>query len=338
MELFPQLQILDPSFTTFYPFANRYCDGQQGQFGFICKSATNLQELNCLLRKKFMIRRTKDEVYSELGAKDRQMVHLKNLQLSKEDIEDIHKFSHQFEEAKNKKKQQQEILMLWYNETAGLKADAVKKFLADHLAKSDEKCLIFVHHAVMMSAISDFLAARKIPFMCIDGSTRPDTRDSNVQRFQNDPSLRCAVLSIRACGNGITLTAASTVIFAELDWTPSNMIQAEARAHRIGQERQVKCVYLIAPGTVDNVIWNLLQAKQYNLTKAGLSTAKEHLSLNMTTTSFDAGSASPPGTPTTSANITTFFTPTGSSPGSPDVFYQCESGQDDSNDNVIWIE
>lgn len=361
-ELFPQLHILDSKFTTFYHFTKRYCDGQQGKFGYTFTGSTNLQELNCFLRKKFMIRRTKDEVYSELGGKDRKMVELKNLQLKKKDAEGMqvnqinsnnlaqktcsHIFSDlnlypqvfrsQYNNAEGKKQQQQEILLQWYNETASLKVDAVKKFLEDHLASNDEKCLIFVHHLCLMSALSDCLAALKIPFMCIDGSTKPETRDSNVDRFQNDSSLRCAILSIKACSAGITLTAASTVIFAELDWTPSNIIQAEARAHRIGQERQVTCIYLIAPGTADDVMWRMLQEKQQNLTKAGLGTSGEHLSHNMTRTSFDAGMA-PPSTPSTSAKITNFFTPS-PRPQSPEIFYTCESSQADSDDILNQID
>jgi SWI/SNF-related matrix-associated actin-dependent regulator of chromatin subfamily A-like protein 1 len=327
-ELYPQLKILDPKFSTWYNFTKRYCNGHDGAFGWVCTGATNLDELNCFLRRKFMIRRTKAEVYSELGGKNRKVVELKISNMKKKEKENMQGLSEQYHKAEGKKQQQQEILLHWYNQTAGLKTEAVRRYLEEFLKNSTEKCLIFVHHLSLMSAISNCLADLKIRFMCIEGSTKSETRDSNVEQFQNDPALRCAVLSIKACSAGITLTAASTVIFAELDWTPANLIQAEARAHRIGQEREVTCIYLIAPGTADEVLWRMLQEKQKNLTKAGIGATGEHLGENLTTTSFDASSPSlaTPGTP----KITNFFTPK-TSPDS-EVFYSAENIQENSDD------
>uniref|UniRef100_A0A0A0L604 Helicase C-terminal domain-containing protein n=2 Tax=Cucumis sativus TaxID=3659 RepID=A0A0A0L604_CUCSA len=74
-----------------------------------------------------------------------------------------------------------------------------------------------------------------------------------------------AVLSIKAGGVGLTLTAASTVIFAELSWTPGDLIQAEDRAHRIGQVSSVNIHYLLANDTVDDIIWDVVQSKLENL-------------------------------------------------------------------------
>ena len=81
--------------------------------------------------------------------------------------------------------------------------------------------------------------------MRIDGTVSQTDRSNNVDRFQNDPELLVALLSITAAAVGITLTAASTVVFAELHWTPALMVQAEDRAHRISQRSSVNCHYLI---------------------------------------------------------------------------------------------
>ncbi|KAI3686978.1 hypothetical protein L1987_80668 [Smallanthus sonchifolius] len=75
--------------------------------------------------------------------------------------------------------------------------------------------------------------------------------------------MRC--LSIKAGGVGLTLTAASTVIFAELSWTPGDIIQAEDRAHRIGQVSSVNVYFLLANDTVDDIIWDVVQSKLENL-------------------------------------------------------------------------
>lgn len=320
-ELFPQLYILDPKFTSFFTFTKRYCDGKTTSFGYTFTGSTNLDELNILLRKKFMVRRTKEEVYSELGGKNRQLVELKDIQMEKRDLDYMQNFSSKYHSAEGKLQKQKEILLQWYSETSKLKADAVCRYLENYLTTTNEKCLIFAHHRHVVTALTDSLLKNKIRFMCIEGSTKAINRNVNVESFQNDPEMRCAVLSIRACSAGITLTAASTVIFAELDWTPSNIIQAEARAHRIGQERQVTCIYLIAKGTADDIMWKMLQEKQKNLTKAGLVTTGEHLSVNITTTTFNAG----PSTSVNNSLITDFFN---KSLNSSDTFYTCGDSDD----------
>jgi SWI/SNF-related matrix-associated actin-dependent regulator 1 of chromatin subfamily A len=105
------------------------------------------------------------------------------------------------------------------------------------------------------------LRKKKVAFICITGATDQLERVSLVESFQTNDFLRFAVLSITACGVGLTLTAASTIIFAELSWTPWVMIQAEDRAHRIGQDKPVNIYYLHAKDTVDDVILQMLHDK-----------------------------------------------------------------------------
>ena len=70
-------------------------------------------------------------------------------------------------------------------------------------------------------------------------------RQARVDIFQSQKDVVAAILSISAAGVGLTLTASSTVVFAELHWTPGMLIQAEDRAHRIGQKNSVNCHCLI---------------------------------------------------------------------------------------------
>ena len=78
------------------------------------------------------------------------------------------------------------------------------------------------------------------------------------------------------------------VVFAELDWNPSIINQAEARAHRIGQTQTVRVVFLLAPKTADDQIWYKLKEKQKTLEKVGLCAQNEHLADTKKKSEFSA--------------------------------------------------
>ena len=109
---------------------------------------------------------------------------------------------------------------------------------------------------------------KSVGFIRIDGKVSPENRHTRVLSFQYDNSIRVAILSITACSQGITLTAASTVVFAELTWTPSILNQAEDRAHRISQQNSVNVYYLYGPRTVDDIIFNIIDLKTEVVTDA----------------------------------------------------------------------
>jgi SWI/SNF-related matrix-associated actin-dependent regulator 1 of chromatin subfamily A len=163
----------------------------------------------------------------------------------------------------------EELLLRFYNTTAEAKKDAVCAYIKEVL-KENVKFLVFAHHSVMMDAISKFLDKENVNYIRIDGSTKATLRTEYIDKFQSTESCRAAVLSLKACNAGITLTAANLVLFAELDWNPSSLAQAESRAHRIGQDKDVMIRYLLAKGTADDVIWQLLNKKQNILSKVGL--------------------------------------------------------------------
>ncbi len=93
------------------------------------------------------------------------------------------------------------------------------------LLAADEKFLVFGHHKCMLDAIESSLREKKVKFIRIDGSTPSSERYSQVQTFQENMEYKVAVLSIKAAGVGLTLTAASLVVMAELDWVPGNLVQ-----------------------------------------------------------------------------------------------------------------
>jgi SWI/SNF-related matrix-associated actin-dependent regulator 1 of chromatin subfamily A len=98
--------------------------------------------------------------------------------------------------------------------------------------------------------------------VALDGRTQEADRQGAVERFQQDRGVRLFLGSIRAAGMGITLTAASTVVFVELDWTPAMMMQSEDRLHRIGQHSPVLVQHLVIDGSIDSKMAHILIDKQ----------------------------------------------------------------------------
>ncbi|KAL4424199.1 hypothetical protein ABPG75_001500 [Micractinium tetrahymenae] len=116
------------------------------------------------------------------------------------------------------------------------------------LVDAGQKVLIFAHHAEVLDELQQ-RALAGVRCVRIDGQVNNEKRKPLVDRFQKDERCRAALLSITAAGVGITLTAASVVVFAELYWNPGSLVQAEDRAHRMGQRHPLEVHYLVAPGT-----------------------------------------------------------------------------------------
>ncbi|PON64857.1 chromatin remodeling factor [Parasponia andersonii] len=281
IELFKQLEALYPDvFKNVHEYGNRYCKG--GIFGMY-QGASNHEELHNLMKATLMIRRLKKDVLYELPMKRRQQVFL---DLAEKDTKQVNALFHELEilkgkiKASNSKEEvdalkfaEKNLINKIFTESAEAKIPAVVDYLAtmiEHLPshsplKAGCKFLIFAHHQSMIDSIHQFLLKKKVDCIRIDGNTPAASRQALVIDFQEKDSVKVAVLSIRAGGVGLTLTAASTVVFAELSWTPGDLIQAEDRAHRIGQASSVNIYYLLANDTVDDIIWDVVQSKLENL-------------------------------------------------------------------------
>jgi superfamily II DNA or RNA helicase len=118
--------------------------------------------------------------------------------------------------------------------------------LLPKLAADGHRVLIFSQFRIMLDILEDYLALRKFSYDRIDGGITGRKRQAAIDRFcQPDSSLFIMLLSTRAGGVGINLTPADTVIIYDSDWNPQNDIQAQARAHRIGQTKTVKVYRLL---------------------------------------------------------------------------------------------
>ena len=127
----------------------------------------------------------------------------------------------------------------------------------DNFLATDNKLIVFTWHKSIADRLANHYGAVKLT-----GDTSTDERAHNVDTFQNDPNCRLFVSTMKAGGVGITLTAASDVLFIEQGWTPADMDQAADRAHRIGQRDSVTAWTLIAEGTIDEDIKELINYKR----------------------------------------------------------------------------
>ncbi|XP_056304233.1 DNA annealing helicase and endonuclease ZRANB3 [Danio aesculapii] len=281
-ELFMQIDALYPRrFGTWSDYANKYCNAHYRYFGarrqWDCRGASHLDELHKRL-SEIMIRRLKNQVLTQLPPKIRQRI---PFDLPKDAAKEASASFEQWEKLMSSESENQfvEVMSLithMYKQTAVAKAGAVKDYIKMMLESEQLKFLVFAHHLSMLQACTEAVIEAKAGYIRIDGSVPSAERIQLVHRFQNDPDTRVAVLSIQAAGQGLTFTAASHVVFAELYWNPGHIKQAEDRAHRIGQTTTVHIHYLIAKGTFDTVMWAMLNRKE-TVTGSALNGKKEYL-------------------------------------------------------------
>ncbi|POI34850.1 hypothetical protein CIB84_001396 [Bambusicola thoracicus] len=168
------------------------------------------------------------------------------------------------------------LITRMYKETAIAKAGAVKDYIRMMLENDKLKFLVFAHHISMLQACTEAVVENKVRYIRIDGSVPSAERIRLVNQFQKDPDTRVAILSIQAAGQGLTFTAATHIVFAELYWDPGHIKQAEDRAHRIGQCSSVNIHFLIAKGTLDPLMWAMLNRKA-KVTGSTLNGKKEKM-------------------------------------------------------------
>uniref|UniRef100_A0A0N4ZRN7 ISWI chromatin-remodeling complex ATPase ISW1 n=1 Tax=Parastrongyloides trichosuri TaxID=131310 RepID=A0A0N4ZRN7_PARTI len=134
--------------------------------------------------------------------------------------------------------------------------------LLDKLKGNGSRVLIFCQFVGTLDILEDYMLWKNFSYHRLDGSTGHADRQESIEEFQNPESTTFAFLiSTRAGGLGITLTAADVVIFYDVDWNPQRDLQAADRAHRIGQTKQVKVFRIIAEGTVDERIYETAEKK-----------------------------------------------------------------------------
>lgn len=122
------------------------------------------------------------------------------------------------------------------------------------LKAGGHRVLLYFQMTRMIDLMEEYLTYRNYKYLRLDGSTKLEDRRDTVHDFQTRPDIFVFLLSTRAGGLGINLTAADTVIFYDSDWNPTIDSQAMDRAHRLGQTKQVTVYRMITRGTIEERI------------------------------------------------------------------------------------
>lgn len=245
-----------PAARSFIAFARQYCAAYRNDHGWVTDGASNLAELNLLL-KEVMLRRRKDDVLN-LPPKIRSWV---PVQVSAAAAWKANEnFLNGYLESDASRPNDTQFLARITTLRLALhkaKYAACAQRIKDVLA-TGQKVIVFTSYADGITRHRKALGTKAVSIMGADNATQ---RMAAMDAFQTDPNVTVMLCNLIAGGVGLNLTAATHVIFQDLDWVPANHLQAEDRCYRIGQDRQVTVEYLLASGTLDGYIARLLEAK-----------------------------------------------------------------------------
>ena len=258
-DLIQQLNIMDrlEDFGGYMKFQERYCAGEN--------QSSHLKELNFLLNKFCFFRRQKKDVLKWLPDKTRVTIvtEIDNMKEYREAEKDVIKYLRDFKEADDEKLQRAmrgaimvKMGILKQISSRGKIASAVE-FIRNTI-DGGEKLIVFCFlKEVVKELKEEFRDA-----VTVTGDDDDKAKQRSVDAFQQDPDCKLIILNYRSGGTGLTLTAASNVLFIEFPWTYSDCCQAEDRAHRNGQKNAVTCTYLLGMDTIDEYMYELIQTKK----------------------------------------------------------------------------
>lgn len=269
IELYSQLSALGVSYGTYWQFAKKYCNAHQTRFGWDVSGASNIAELNHKLKSTCMIRRLKADVLSELPEKNRCRISIGGLgrcpkgaaleNVARTVLKSVNwNISLALDKLRSKEYNFSQCFFEAYSELGEAKSQAAGDIVAQ-FAENDQ-IVCFAHHKIVIRSIAAWLDKCGISYGVITGDTPMVERQQTVEAFQSG-RLRVVVCSITAASTGITLTAASNMIIAELPLTPGMALQAEDRIHRIGQKNAATIRYLCADNTLDDSLWRMVTNK-----------------------------------------------------------------------------
>lgn len=258
-DLIQQLRIMGrlEDFGGYGKFMARYCHG--------LNKSSHVKELNYYLRKYCFFRRQKKDVLTQLPAKTRSylVTEIDNMKEYRAAERDVIKYLRDYQNADDDKIQRTirgavmvKMGVLKQISARG-KVDGAKEII-HNIVDGGQKLIVFCFLKEVVQALKqEFRHA-----VTVTGDDTTQQKQHAVDKFQTDESCKLIILNYRSGGTGLTLTAASNVLFVEFPWTAADCVQAEDRAHRNGQKNAVNCVYLLGQDTIDEYLYNLIQTKK----------------------------------------------------------------------------
>lgn len=264
VDFFAILSMVRPDlFPSFKEYAWKYCDPRMVFGRWQYDGAANMPGLHSIL-KKFMIRRDKSILNLPPQTLRVEFVDMVNREaydvLHSEYVSTIKRPRFGFKNAgADKLTLLQNLLML----VARCKARSTVEWIRNYLTTNPtEKLIAFCTHTQML----DVIYRRAIPegseAIFINGTVKSKKRTAKIEQFQTDPNTRLAVCNIKAAGCGITLTAATKFVVAELPWNSKDADQLRGRNYRIGQTQETEGIFLLTKNTIEEKLCRIIEEKQ----------------------------------------------------------------------------
>lgn len=263
MDGYPVFHKMAPeAFPDYYKYGFKYTKPERnwytGHWEF--KGGKNLPELKKILRRSFLIRRTKRDVLTELPPKIYSHIPLAVKGVgTKFELSEAERLAITEAIISGEKALSVAESHVTERRALGLLKCASVVEHVRMLAEERNKIVLFAYHREVIEALAKALESCGV--VVVYGKTPEVRRAQYIESFQSDPRIRIFIGQIAAAGVGITLTAASLCVFAELSWIPAEMSQAIDRLHRIGQKSVVEVQYLLASKTMDEAVIHALHDK-----------------------------------------------------------------------------
>ena len=266
IEFFTTLNLLRPvEFGNFFSYGKRYCDAHHTGYGWDFKGSSHASELHERTRA-FTIRRLKKEVMDELPDKIRQVVDVIPTPKEKKEYRNAQaSWMNQYAMHKSDGFIPAGFVLNMLTELRHhcgiLKVSAAANWVREYREVTGKPTIVFAHHKDVVSALVDELKDECV-VSTITGSVPAIKRQERVEAFQAG-KIDVMICSTVAAKEGLTLTAADTVVFIEREWSPAWEEQAEDRVNRIGQDAEtVHAVYLSVAGTIDEKFNSVVEEKR----------------------------------------------------------------------------